>query len=62
MKILYDRYKAEGLEILAFPCNNFASQEPGTKEEIQEFARQKGAEYESCSAMPVLTLILFTST
>lgn len=45
MKILYDRYKAEGLEILAFPCNNFASQEPGTNEEIQEFARQKGAEY-----------------
>lgn len=45
MKILYDRYKAEGLEILAFPCNNFASQEPGTNDEIQEFARQKGAEY-----------------
>ncbi|KAL0312517.1 UNVERIFIED_CONTAM: putative glutathione peroxidase 2 [Sesamum radiatum] len=25
-----------GFEILAFPCNQFASQEPGTNEEIQE--------------------------
>ncbi|XP_073134817.1 probable phospholipid hydroperoxide glutathione peroxidase isoform X2 [Henckelia pumila] len=27
-----------GLEILAFPCNQFGSQEPGTNEQIQEFA------------------------
>jgi glutathione peroxidase len=33
------------LEILAFPCNNFASQEPGTNAEILEFAKGKGAEY-----------------
>ncbi|GFP86680.1 probable phospholipid hydroperoxide glutathione peroxidase, partial [Phtheirospermum japonicum] len=26
-----------GLEILAFPCNQFDSQEPGSNEEIQEF-------------------------
>ncbi|XP_022846194.1 probable phospholipid hydroperoxide glutathione peroxidase, partial [Olea europaea var. sylvestris] len=26
-----------GLEILAFPCNQFGSQEPGTNEEIREF-------------------------
>lgn len=26
-----------GLEILAFPCNQFGSQEPGSNEEIQEF-------------------------
>lgn len=25
-----------GLEILAFPCNQFGSQEPGTNEEIKE--------------------------
>ncbi|KAL6549994.1 hypothetical protein OROMI_020482 [Orobanche minor] len=35
---LYNKYKDEGLEILAFPCNQFGSQEPGTNEEIQEFA------------------------
>lgn len=27
-----------GLEILAFPCNQFGSQEPGDNEEIQQFA------------------------
>ncbi|KAL6502313.1 hypothetical protein OROHE_024591 [Orobanche hederae] len=35
---LYNKYKDQGLEILAFPCNQFDSQEPGTNEEIQEFA------------------------
>jgi glutathione peroxidase-family protein len=27
-----------GLEILAFPCNQFGGQEPGTNEEIVQFA------------------------
>ncbi|KAK3434368.1 hypothetical protein EUGRSUZ_D01857 [Eucalyptus grandis] len=31
-------YCNTGLEILAFPCNQFGSQEPGTNEQIQEFA------------------------
>lgn len=35
---LYDKYKDQGLEILAFPCNQFGSQEPGNNEEIQQFA------------------------
>ncbi|MFX6532807.1 redoxin domain-containing protein, partial [Acinetobacter baumannii] len=35
---VYNKYKDQGLEILAFPCNQFGSQEPGTNEEIQEFA------------------------
>lgn len=34
---LYERYKGRGLEILGVPCNQFAGQEPGTSEEIQEF-------------------------
>lgn len=34
---LYERYKDAGLEILAFPCNQFMEQEPGTDEEIVEF-------------------------
>lgn len=29
---------AAGFEILAFPCNQFGSQEPGTNEQILEFA------------------------
>ncbi|XP_002509790.2 probable phospholipid hydroperoxide glutathione peroxidase [Ricinus communis] len=35
---LYQKYKDQGLEILAFPCNQFGSQEPGTNEQIMEFA------------------------
>ncbi|XP_030443048.1 probable glutathione peroxidase 8 [Syzygium oleosum] len=34
---LYERYKDKGLEILAFPCNQFGDQEPGTNDQIKEF-------------------------
>lgn len=37
--------EAEGLRILAFPCNQFGSQEPGTDAEIKEFAANKGVEF-----------------
>jgi glutathione peroxidase len=34
---IYNHYKDKGFEILAFPCNDFKGQEPGTNEEIKEF-------------------------
>ncbi|GGD51931.1 glutathione peroxidase [Lacimicrobium alkaliphilum] len=34
---LYKEYQDKGLEILAFPCNQFGGQEPGSDEEIQQF-------------------------
>jgi glutathione peroxidase len=34
---VYDRYKEQGFEVLAFPCNQFGSQEPGTDSDIQSF-------------------------
>ena len=34
---LYRKYRNKGFEILGFPCNQFAFQEPGTNKEIQEF-------------------------
>tara|TARA_B100001057_G_scaffold364766_1_gene367722 strand:+ start:4290 stop:4769 length:480 start_codon:yes stop_codon:yes gene_type:complete len=34
---IYKKYKEDGLEVLAFPCNQFAFQEPGTNEEIKKF-------------------------
>ena len=37
--------EAEGLRILAFPCNQFGSQEPGTDAEIKAFAESKGVEF-----------------
>ncbi|CAA6663951.1 unnamed protein product [Spirodela intermedia] len=36
LNVLYKTYKDQGLEILAFPCNQFRSQESGSNEEIQE--------------------------
>ncbi|RWR91828.1 putative phospholipid hydroperoxide glutathione peroxidase [Cinnamomum micranthum f. kanehirae] len=35
---LYGKYKNQGFEILAFPCNQFGEEEPGTNEEILETA------------------------
>ncbi|MCA9500898.1 MAG: glutathione peroxidase [Nitrospirales bacterium] len=34
---LYQKYRAQGLEILGFPCNQFGSQDPGNNEEILTF-------------------------
>ena len=38
---LFERYKDKGLEILAFPCNQFGSQEPGSNEQIKIFCEDK---------------------
>jgi len=35
---LHQKYGDKGLEILAFPCNQFGGQEPGTNEQIAELA------------------------
>lgn len=36
---LYDQYNKQGLEIIAFPCNQFGEQEQGSNEEIHEFCQ-----------------------
>ena len=36
---LYRRYESRGFTVLAFPCNQFLGQEPGTNDEIQNFCR-----------------------
>lgn len=38
---LYQAYKGKGLEILAFPSNDFGGQEPGSNEEIKSFCELK---------------------
>ncbi|KAF1866541.1 hypothetical protein Lal_00017924 [Lupinus albus] len=35
---LYRKYKDKGFEILAFPCNQFLKQEPGSSQDAHEFA------------------------
>ena len=37
---LYDEHKEQGLEILAFPCNQFGEQEKGGGEEIKNFCEK----------------------
>ncbi len=37
LQALYEKYRAEGLEILDFPCNQFGQQAPGTIAEIHQF-------------------------
>ncbi len=34
---LHQEFKDQGLEILAFPCNQFGNQEPGDADEIKNF-------------------------
>ncbi len=46
---IYEQYQPQGFEILAFPCNDFGGQEPGTNEQIQNF----------CSANYGVTFKLF---
>lgn len=36
---LYDEYREQGLEILGFPCNQFAKQDSGSNEEIHNFCQ-----------------------
>ncbi|MBP7951876.1 MAG: glutathione peroxidase [Sphingorhabdus sp.] len=37
LETLYGQYREQGLEILAFPCNQFGGQEPGDADEIKNF-------------------------
>lgn len=37
LQALYEKYKDQGLEILAFPCNQFGHQEPGDDAAIKNF-------------------------
>ena len=39
LESLFQRYKDRGFEVLAFPCNQFGGQEPGTAEEIDSFCQ-----------------------
>ncbi|KAJ8919851.1 hypothetical protein NQ315_006380 [Exocentrus adspersus] len=44
---LYELYaESKGLRILAFPCNQFAGQEPGDSKKISEFIKKKGVKFD----------------
>jgi len=44
---MHARLNSQGLEILAFPCNQFGGQEPGTNLQIKSFATSRyGAQFQ----------------
>ena len=46
LEAMYKEFKDQGLEILDFPCNQFANQAPGSDDEIHEFCTLKfGTEF-----------------
>ena len=46
LEAMYTELKDRGLEILDFPCNQFANQAPGSEDEIHEFCTVKfGADF-----------------
>jgi glutathione peroxidase len=43
LQVIHKRYHDKGLKILAFPCNDFMNQEPGTADEIHDFCQSNYA-------------------
>lgn len=39
LEALYSKYNSKGLEILGFPCNQFAEQEPGDNNAVKNFCQ-----------------------
>lgn len=37
LESLFERYRERGLQVLGFPCNDFAGQEPGSADDIRAF-------------------------
>jgi len=40
LEALYQKYRAQGLTVLGFPCNQFGAQEPGSAAEIGSFCQK----------------------
>lgn len=39
LEAIYKKYRDRGFVVVAFPCNQFGSQEPGSDDEIQSFCK-----------------------
>lgn len=47
LEAIYQKYKDKGFVVLAFPSNDFGSQEPGTNAEIKKFCDAKEGKYKT---------------
>jgi glutathione peroxidase-family protein len=51
---LHNKYgEAQGLRILAFPCNQFGKQEPGSPVEIKEYASRYDVQFDMFAKIDV---------
>ena len=50
---LYDTYSEQGLRVLAFPCNQFGGQEPGTPDDIKKFVAGYGVKFDMFAKIKV---------
>lgn len=41
LEALHKKYQSKGFTVLAFPCNDFGGQEPGTEKEIKQFCQKR---------------------
>src|SRR4051794_6958717 len=41
LEATFEKYNKQGFQILGFPCNQFAGQEPGSNEQIKQFCSSK---------------------
>ncbi len=41
LEALYQKYRDQGLELLAFPCNDYGAQEPDSNDKIQQFCETR---------------------
>ena len=50
---MYGKYKDRGLQIIGFPCNQFGGQEPGSNQEIKDFVKAYGVEFQMMDKIEV---------
>jgi len=50
---LHRKHEHEGFSVLAFPCNQFGGQEPGTEQDIKEFTSKFGIDFTMFSKIKV---------
>jgi len=54
LRTLYETYKADGFNLIAFPCNQFGGQAPGSSEEERQWAFRKfGFEFDVFVSIPL---------
>ncbi len=54
LQALHDKFNEQGLEIVAFPCNQFGKQEPAKEEAISKFCKNKfGIEFDMFAKVDV---------